>query len=149
MKFARLESANVDAFEQANDLESVEQFQNTLDEDAEMMAKISELKILKEELEKIRKDLELQSQGSHVAEKSSVDTSGAATANIWSPSDVHTTIKPPKLDITPFDGNLLKRQEFWDAFEASIGKGRYSSVDKMTYLKSRLNGEALDAIAGY
>ena len=40
-------------------------------------------------------------------------------------------------------------QEFWDAFEASIDKCRYSPVDKMTYLKSKLIGEALDAISGY
>jgi len=156
VKFSRLESANdklIDALEQAKDLESMEQFQNTLDKDAEMMdsvlTKISELKILKEELERVRKDLELQSKGSHASEKSSVDTSGAAITNIWSPTDVHTTIKPPKLEITPFDGNVLKWQKFWDAFEASIDKGRYSSVDKMTYLKSRLTGEALDAICGY
>ena len=45
--------------------------------------------------------------------------------------------------------NILKWQEFWDVFEASIDKGRYSSVDKMTYLKSKLTSEALDAISGY
>ena len=40
-------------------------------------------------------------------------------------------------------------QEFWDTFEATIQKGRYSSVDKMNYLKSKLTGEVLDAISGY
>ena len=48
-----------------------------------------------------------------------------------------------------FDGNVLKWQEFWDAFEASIDKGKYSSVDKKNYLKSKLTKEALDAISGY
>lgn len=156
VKFSRLESANdkvIKAFEQSNDSENAEQFQIVLDEEAELMdsvlTKISKLKVLKEKLERIRKDLELQSRGIHTTQTSSMNTLDANIANIWSQPDVLTTIKTPKLEITPFDGNVLKWYEFWDAFEASIDKGRYSSVDKMTYLKSWLTGEALDAISGY
>lgn len=155
-KFSRLELANekvIDALEQADDSEGTEQFQNVLDEEAEVMdnvlTRISEVKVLKDELERVRKNFELKSKDPHTSQTTPTDTSDATIAHIWSPPDVHTTIKPPKLEIVPFDGNILKWREFWDAFEASIDKGRYSPVDKMTYLKSKLIGEALDAISGY
>ena len=34
----------------------------------------------------------------------------------------------------------------WDTFEASIDKTRYAPIN---YLKSKLKGEALEAISGY
>jgi len=37
----------------------------------------------------------------------------------------------------------------WDAFNASVGKADYTPVDKFNYLKSKLWGEALEAISGY
>ena len=58
MKLSRLELANEklsEAYEQANDTEGAEQFQLTLDEESEVIDgvidKVSQLKILKEELE--------------------------------------------------------------------------------------------------
>ena len=39
--------------------------------------------------------------------------------------------------------------EFWDAFDASIHKTNYAPIDKFSYLKSKLEGEALEAISGY
>ena len=126
-KFSRLELANdkvIDALEQADDSEGTEQFQNVLDEDAELMdivlTRISEVKVLKDELERVRKDFELRSKDLHTSQTTPANTSDANIAHIWSPPDVHTTIKPPKLEIASFDGNILKWREFWDAFEASI-----------------------------
>ena len=58
-------------------------------------------------------------------------------------------LRPPQLDITPFGGDILKWQEFWDAFKASVHNAKYAAVDKLNYLKSRLKGEALEAISGY
>ena len=58
-KLARLETANeklIDALEQNEDTTSTEEFQSTLDEDAELtdevIDKLSQLKLLKEEVEK-------------------------------------------------------------------------------------------------
>ena len=66
-KFARVESANdklVDAYDQSEDTEGAELFQQTLDEDAELMdnvvSRISELKIMKEELKRVCSQLEAQ-----------------------------------------------------------------------------------------
>ena len=58
-------------------------------------------------------------------------------------------LKPPQLEIAPFNGDILKWQEFWDAFEASVHQANYAPVDKLNYLKSNLQGEALAAISGY
>ena len=58
-------------------------------------------------------------------------------------------LKPPQLEIAPFSGDILKWQEFWDAFEASVHQASYAPVDKFDYLQSTLQGEALAAISGY
>ena len=65
MKLARLETANnklAEALEQEENTEAMEQFQTTLDEESELIedtiGKIAQLKIMKEEIEKRRKDLE-------------------------------------------------------------------------------------------
>ena len=123
-----------------------------LDEDAELMdnvvSRISELKVMKEELERVRKNLEAQSSHSQTTQATPLDTSGVNIANIWSQS-THGPIRPPHLDIIAYDGDVMKWQEFWDQFEASVAKASYSPVDKLNYLKSRLKGETLTAISGY
>ena len=59
------------------------------------------------------------------------------------------TIKLPKLELLKFSGNVLKWQEFWDSFEASIHKNPYfQPVDKFNYLKAELEGDAKAVISG-
>ena len=101
-KFSRMESANdkvIDAFEQNNDADGAEQFQQVLDEDAELMdnvvSRISELKVMKEKLERVCKNLKAQS--SHT-QAPPLDTSGVNIANIWSQS-IHSPIRLLQLDI--------------------------------------------------
>ena len=166
-KLKRLETANdklAEAFGQGEDTEAAEQFQTTLDEESELtdntITKISRLKLMKEELERRRRDRESESSSTRGLEQRVVQVqeqinrlqsapSDTRLAGIWSQPTAEGPIKPPQLEIPMFDGNVLKWQEFWDAFEASIDKGKYSSVDKMNYLKSKLTKEALDAISGY
>ena len=143
-KLSRLELANEklnEAYEQNSDLEGAEQFQLILDEESEVIDgvidKVSQLKVLKEELEQRRR-------GSEVRQVQTQPTPGIA--NIWSPQDIGP-LKLPQLDIAPFSGDILKWQEFWDAFEASVHQAKYAPVDKLNYLKSKLKGEALEAIA--
>ena len=64
-KLSRLEVANdrlVDAYDNGNDPEAAAQFHATLDEDSEFMdnviSKVSQLKTLKEEVERRRKEFE-------------------------------------------------------------------------------------------
>ena len=56
-----------------------------------------------------------------------------------------TTVKLPKLDFNKFRGELLKWQEFWDSFESNAS---LNPVEKMNYLRAKLEGEAEEAILG-
>ena len=154
-KFSRVELANekvIEACESNNDTANAEQFQKELDEDAELMdsvlSRTSELKVMKEELERVRKTLETQSSNSSTVHTAPIGTSGVNLSNIWSQS-TPGPIKPPQIDIRPFDGEVMKWREFWDQFEASVDKTSYSPIDKFNYLKSKLRGDALSAISGY
>ena len=54
-----------------------------------------------------------------------------------SPSNLTETVKVklPKLELKPFDGNILNWQPFWDRFQFSIdSNSNTSSVDKFDYL---------------
>ena len=58
-------------------------------------------------------------------------------------------IKLPKLELSKFDGNILKWQEFWDMYEATINLNpALQPVDKFNYLKVQLLGEAKEVISG-
>ena len=64
-KLVRLETANdklAEAYDQAEDTDAAEQFQTTLDKDSELIdntiTNISQLKLLKEEFERKRRELE-------------------------------------------------------------------------------------------
>ena len=58
-------------------------------------------------------------------------------------------VKLPKLTIHPFKGDLTTWTTFWDSFEAAIHNSPgLSDIDKINYLRSLLQGSALDAISG-
>ncbi|KAK2559409.1 hypothetical protein P5673_018033 [Acropora cervicornis] len=59
------------------------------------------------------------------------------------------TVKLPKLDFNKFSGELLKWQEFWDSFESAIhSNASLNPVEKMNYLRAKLEGEAEEVISG-
>ena len=149
-KLSRLESANekvIEELEQNDEPESSEQFQGVLDEEAELIdgvvSRISELKILKGELERKRAMLETvrsrtSNNTSATEQAAQLSPVSSDLSSIWTPpsTSVQAPIKPPHIEITSFDGDVLKWQEFWDQFEAAIHNARFSSIDKMNYLKS-------------
>ena len=58
------------------------------------------------------------------------------------------TAKSPKLDFKKCSGELLKWQEFWDSFDSAIHSNpSLSPVEKMNYLRAKLEGEASDVIS--
>ena len=68
-----------------------------------------------------------------------------------SPSNPTKTIKVklPKLELKPFDGNILNWQPFWDRFQSSIdSNSNKSPVDKFAYLQSFLSPSASECISG-
>lgn len=59
------------------------------------------------------------------------------------------TVRLPKIELKKFNGELLKWQSFWDAFESTIHKNdSLNDIDKLNYLRSQLEGAALRTIAG-
>ncbi|XP_045158369.2 uncharacterized protein LOC123524328 [Mercenaria mercenaria] len=60
-----------------------------------------------------------------------------------------SSLKLPKLDLLPYNGDKLKWLEFWDSFECTIHSNKQlSNIEKFTYLRNKLYGEAKRSIAG-
>jgi len=58
-------------------------------------------------------------------------------------------VKLPKLDFKKFSGELLLWPEFWDSFDSAIHSNlSLSPVDKMNYLKAKLDGEGAEVKSG-
>jgi len=56
----------------------------------------------------------------------------------------------PKLNITPFSGDVLLWSEFWELFDCNIhSNATLSTIEKFSYLRSYLRGKALNVIAGF
>ena len=111
-KLSRVELANekvIEACESNNDTTSAEQFQKELMDT--VLSRMSELKVMKEELERVRKTLETQNSNSSTVHTAPMGTSGVNLSNIWSQS-TPGPIKPPQIDISPFDGDMMKWHEF-------------------------------------
>lgn len=157
MKLSRLESTNdklIEAYEQNNDSKGTQQFQSILDKENEVidgiLDKVSQLKVLKRELEQRQRESDVRhiesTEASAAAQVRQTHQPGDITSGLS--QQIYGPIKPPQLEITLFSGNVLKWKEFWDAFEASIDKARHSLIDKLNYLKSKLKGEVLETISG-
>ena len=53
----------------------------------------------------------------------------------------------PKIELTPFEGDPLVWQGFWDQFQVSFHENeRISDIDKFNFLKKYLKGEALSMV---
>ena len=59
-------------------------------------------------------------------------------------------IRKPKIVLKEYDGSFLKWNNFWEQFETAIhNDDDVSDIEKFTYLKSYLIGDAERAIQGY
>ena len=58
-------------------------------------------------------------------------------------------VKLRKLELKPFDGNILIWQTFWDQFESSVhNQPHLSDIDKFSYLRTLLTSAAAACISG-
>ena len=57
-------------------------------------------------------------------------------------------VKLPKLVLPKFSGDVLQWQSFWDQFTAAVHLSDLPDINKFTYLRSLLEGEAQEAIQG-
>ena len=64
-------------------------------------------------------------------------------------TDGGAKVKLPKLSLPHFNGDLTKWTSFWDSYESAIHSSKaLTDVDKFNYLRSLLERNAHDAIAG-
>ena len=64
-------------------------------------------------------------------------------------SNTMDSIRLPKLEIETFEGDILKYQQFWDVFHATIDDNhKLSDVERLSYLRNIVSGAAAEAIAG-
>ena len=58
-------------------------------------------------------------------------------------------VKPPKLELKPFDGDIINWKPFWDQLNASIHSNNLiSKIEKLSYLKTFLNYSTSSCISG-
>ena len=58
-------------------------------------------------------------------------------------------VKLPKLELKPFDGQIINWKPFWDQFNTSIhSNDLISKIEKFSYLKTVLNESASSCISG-
>ena len=56
----------------------------------------------------------------------------------------------PKLELPQFNGDPLVWQTFWDCFEAAVHSNTsLTGVQKLSYLRTQLHGDAARVIAGF
>ena len=137
-------------------MEKNEQEQRQSDRDQalkrlEMEQEIERMKLSQEEKLEFEK---LQLERTKIESEKELKTHGIEI-QVKATSTSHTKpgntpfIKLPKLELTRFDRNILKWQEFWDSFDATINNNpSLQDVDKLSYLKGLLKNDAKDVISG-
>ena len=82
------------------------------------------------------------------AELTTTRSSTPPPPSVEHPSESITRL--PKLDLPHFTGNPLNWQPFWDCFKAAVDLNRsLTDVQKLSYLRAQLRGEASRVIAGF
>ena len=87
----------------------------------------------------------------NVVEMSINQTSKESSSNSTASEIKHssTRTKLPKLVLQKFKGDLTRYRTFWETFESAVHKNtELTTVDKLNYLFSLLEGQALRAIKG-
>ncbi len=125
-----LDSEIVDAVTEEEVADEIERTDAYMEDVYDMMAKLEQL---------------FQKKGS-----SPTPTASSAPSATRDDVSVHETkVKLPKLMIQPFNGELTAWTTFWDSYDVAIHTNRsLSDIEKFNYLRSLLQGPALDAVAG-
>ena len=113
---------------------------------SQIQAKITGIDIF---LKKIHR-FEDEKKAAEKTEPMRVSAAVSAAAPVAVPAATpKATIKLPKYEIKRFSGEATEYRAFWDAFQVAIDQNvSLSNVEKFTYLKSYVTGDAEDSIKG-
>ena len=74
----------------------------------------------------------------------------SSKGSVHKDSQQSSNLKLPRIELPKFSGDVLKFQNLWDQFEAAVhDNADLPNVQKFTYLRSVLNGNALQTIEGF
>lgn len=62
--------------------------------------------------------------------------------------DNHKSVRLPKIILPIFSGDILEWQQFFESFNAAVHESNVSPIEKFTYLRGQLRGEALATVTG-
>ena len=80
-----------------------------------------------------------------------MQASSPSTSNVPSTSTNNfklPNVQLPQIKIRPFSGDPFRWFEFWDIFDSTIHQSSLSDIEKLNYLISYLDGDALKIIRG-
>ena len=63
-------------------------------------------------------------------------------------SESSARLRLPKLDLPHFTGEVLEWEPFWQSFECAVDASDLPEVQKLTYLRYLLDGEARRCVEG-
>ena len=123
-------------------LEKVNLERLKIEADANLQKEKLESEVRLREAETKKRDTDLETnEFRHEVEK--------LTAQNHSPVSKRTSLRLPRIELKKFGVQIIKWQEFWDTFEATIHKNpSLKPIEKFNYLRAQLENEALKSIAG-
>nr|CAD2188323.1 unnamed protein product [Meloidogyne enterolobii] len=129
-----------------NTLQKFEENARSLREYAQKI--LTQLKIAKLDAEKERQQEELRFHTAAVAAGNRLETQ-AAPAGAGSSRSLHSLYQLPTLQIRMICGNRQKWLNFYESFKCAVDNSVASEIEKLTLLRSLLEGEARDLISGF
>ena len=124
---------------------------DNLDDNDAIMAEIEDSSLYADKViaAKTRLELEIQHHEKKCSSGTNSSSSDLSEAPKSSSKDSKIQIKLPPIDIGKYDGSLLSWSLFWDKFTVAVhSRTDLEDIQKYTYLKSNLVGEAKRAIQG-
>ena len=124
-----------------------EQVSSKLDEEELLEAEIAEADDYLNELREKRYHIKFFIESKVKPSKQNIPPPSMSQTSVSTNSSANHRL--PRLALPIFTGNSLKWQTFWDTFQTAIhNNSGLSDVQKFTYLKAQLSGDAANSIDG-
>ncbi|XP_063366256.1 uncharacterized protein LOC134654710 [Cydia amplana] len=92
--------------------------------------------------------LQLQAEETLAELKVKIDQISTSSKPSEKLTEANSSCRLPKLQLPVYNGDVLAWYEFWDAFRSNIDARNLPDVDKLSYLKTSVTGDAKKAIDG-